>query len=260
MPKIHLVEKNEDWTSGLRDVMHKYTKARTARKGERDGWSYSKFYGERRSGVELHAFVGPASSRDDEENYVLWFFAFPDVDTASYAHSGVAVQDLKSVSPEKLLNDLIEGSGRPEKTASVLTKEMVVDFINDPAVVALDRRQHHALAWHRSFDARMDDAEDAVRELLNMWQAEHPIKVGSVVISDVLPKRPVWTVSALDGKLATVTSSDGRTDEVPVSKLYADDRDLDKLLRSGGMVTKATVMKLARKLGVEDIVADLFNS
>lgn len=41
-------------------------------------------------------------------------------------------------------------------------------------------------------------------------------------------------------------------------KLYADDRDLEKLVRQGDSLSASTLKKRARKLGVEDIVADLY--
>jgi hypothetical protein len=177
----------------------------------------------------------------------------------SQSSSGASYSDPNTIDPEDLCAKLIKASSEERAMGKALTPEIVDDFLHDPHAVSLMRGMRHKDSWDRAVDLRDADTQAAIKELLAMWQAEHPLEVGSVVISDLLPKRPAWVISDIDGKVATVVSSDGRSDEVPLSKLYADDRDLEKLVRRGDSLSAATLKKLARKLGVEDIVADLYN-
>lgn len=253
MPKIHLVEKNEaGWQSALPDVVSKVRKsAPYGFYGRQDKWRYDKDYGD----VTMSADI----REDDDGNPIIKFFALMSNYDHSQSSSGVFYSDPNTIDPKDLCAELIKASSERGTMRKVLTPEIVDDFLHDPQTTHLIRGMRHKDSWDRAVDLRDADTQAAIKELLAMWQTEHPLKVGSVVISDVLPKRPVWTISDIDGKVAKVVSSDGRSDEVPLSKLYADDRDLEKLVRQGDSLSAATLKKLARKLGVEDIVVDLFN-
>ena len=252
MPKIHLVEKNEaGWQSALPDVVSKVRRARPyGFYGRQDKWRYSKDYGD----VTVSADI----REDDDGNPIIKFFALMSNYNDSQSSSGVSYSDPNTIDPKELCAGLIDASSARKDMRKALTPEMVYDFLHDPQTTHLIRGMRHKDSWDQAVDRRDADTAAAIKELLSMWQDEHPLKVGSVVISDVLPKRPTWTISDIDGKVATVTSSDGRKDEVPLSKLYADDRDLAKLVNQGDDLSAATLKKLAKKLGVEDIVADLF--
>lgn len=254
MPKIHLVEKNEaGWQSALPGVVSKVRKAAPySFYGRQDKWKYHKDYGDVTMYIDIRY--------DDEKNPIVKFFSHMSHWGDSQSSGGVSYADPNAIDPKDLCAKLIESSSEADAMAKVLTPAIVDDFLHDPRVLSLIRGMRHKDSWDRAVDLRNADTRAAIKELLAMWQTEHPLEVGSVVISDVLPKRPVWTISEIDGKVATVVSSDGRTDEVPLSKLYADDRDLEKLVRQGDTLSAATLKKLARKLGVEDIVADLYNS
>ena len=254
MPKIHLVEKNEaGWQDALPDAVSKVRRARPyGSYGRQDKWRYDKDYGD----VTMSADI----REDDDGNPIIKFFALMSNSGRSQSSRGASYSDPNTVDPKELCDELIKASSEREAMRDALTPEIVDDFLHDPQTMHLIRGMRHKDSWDRAVDRRDADTEAAIKELLAMWQTEHPLEVGSVVISDALPKRPVWTISDIDGKVATVVSSDGRSDELPLSKLYADDRDLEKLVRQGDTLSAATLKKLARKLGVEDIVADLFNS
>ena len=254
MPKIHLVEKNEaGWQDALPGVVSKVRRAAPySFYGRQDKWKYGKDYGDVTLDVDIR--------RNEEGNPIVKFFALMSHWGDSQSSGGASYEDPNSIDPKDLCAKLIESSSEADAMADVLTPEIVDDFLHDPHVLSLMRGMRHKDSWDRAVDLRNANTRAAIKELLAMWQTEHPLEVGSVVISDVLPKRPVWTISDIDGKVATVKSSDGRSDEVPLSKLYADDRDLEKLIRQGDSLSAATLKKLARKLGVEDIVADLYNA
>jgi hypothetical protein len=216
-----------------------------------DKWRYDKDYGD----VTMSADI----REDDDGTPIIKFFALMSNYDRSQSSSGAFYSDPNNIDPKDLCAELIKASSERGTMRKVLTPEIVDDFLHDPQTTHLIRGMRHKDSWDRAVDLRDADTQAAIKELLAMWQTEHPLKVGSVVISDVLPKRPVWTISDIDGKVAEVVSSDGRSDEVPLSKLYADDRDLEKLVRQGDSLSAATLKKLARKLDVEDIVADLFN-
>lgn len=253
MPKIHLVEKNEaGWQSALPDVVSKVRRARPYDVYGRQGkWAYTKDYGD----VRVSAYV-----RKENGKPIIAFYAMMSNWHTSQSCNDVPYSDPNTIDPKELCAELIDASSARRDMRKALTPEMVDDFLHDPQTTRLIRGMRHKDSWDQAVDRRNADTKAAIKELLSMWQDEHPLKVGSVVISDVLPKRPTWTISDIDGKVATVTSSDGRKDEVPLSKLYADDRDLEKLVNQGDDLSAATLKKLAKKLGVEDIVADLFKS
>lgn len=253
MPKIHLVEKNESgWQDALPNVVSKVRRADPySFYGRQDKWNYDKDYGD----VTMSADI----REDDAGAPIVKFFALMSDIDRSQSSEGASYSDPNTIDPKDLCAKLIKASSEERLMRKALTPEIVDDFLHDPHTVSLMRGMRHKDSWDRAVDLRDADTQAAIKELLAMWQTEHPLEVGSVVISDVLPKRPVWTISDIDGKVATVVSSDGRSDEVPLSKLYADDRDLEKLVRRGDSLSAATLKKLAKKLGVEDIVADLYN-
>lgn len=253
MPKIHLVEKNEaGWQSALPNVVSKVRRTTPyGFYGRQDKWHYSKDYGD----VTVDAYI----EEDDAGKPIVKFFASMSHSKTSQSSSGASYSDPNAIDPKDLCAKLIKASSEERAMSKALTPEIVDDFVHDPHTVSLMRGMRHKDSWDRAVDLRDADTQAAIAELLALWQQEHPLEVGSVVISDVLPKRPAWVISDIDGKVATVVSSDGRSDEVPLSKLYADDRDLEKLVRKGDSLSAATLKKLARKLGVEDIVADLYN-
>ena len=253
MPKIHLVEKNEaGWQDALPGVVSKVRRAAPySFYGRQDKWRYSKDYGDVTLDIDIR--------ENDEGKPIVKFFALMSHWDESQSSGGVSYTDPNVIDPNDLCAKLIKASSEEHAMRKALAPEMVDDFLHDPQAVSLMRGMRHKDSWDRAVDLRDADTQAAIKELLAMWQTEHPLKVGSVVISDALPKRPVWTISDIDGKVATVASSDGRSDEIPLSKLYADDRDLEKLVRQGDSLSAATLKKLARKLGVEDIVRDLYN-
>ncbi len=252
MPKIHLLEKNEaGWQSALPGTVSKVRRARPYDfYGRQDKWRNRKDYGD----VTMSMSVPD----DDDGKPVIRFFAMMSHYGDSQSSSGVSCYDPNTIDPKELCDQLIDASSASDDMRGVLTPKIVDDFLHDPQTMHLIRGMRHKDSWDQAVNRRDADTAAAIKELLAMWQTEHPLKVGSVVISDVLPKRPTWTISDIDGKVATVTSSDGRKDEVPLSKLYDDDRDLEKLVRQGDDLSASTLKKLAKKLGVEDIVADLF--
>lgn len=253
MPKIHLVEKNEDgWKSALPGVVSKVRKsAPYGFYGRQAKWRYDKDYGD----VTMSADI----REDDDGNPIIKFFALMLQCDRSQSSAGASYSDPNTIDPKDLCAKLIKASSEERAMRKALTPEIVDDFLHDPQTTHLIRGMRHKDSWDRAVDLRDADTQAAIKELLAMWQTENPLDVGSVVISDVLPKRPVWTISDINGKCAKVVSSDGSSDVVPLSKLYADDSDLEKLVRRGDSLSAATLKKLARKLGVADIVADLFN-
>lgn len=61
---------------------------------------------------------------------------------------------------------------------NVLTPEIVDDFLHDPQTTHILRGIRHKDSWDQALDRRDADTAAAIKELLAMWQDEHPLKVG----------------------------------------------------------------------------------